>query len=575
MARLSSLARLRRGATARTALTVTAVALIGVPMVVDAVPARAATPTAAAATASTRAFGADDVRELTVAGQGGVPQEGVSAVVVNITATNTTAATHLVAWASGTAMPTTSNLNAAPGEDRANLAIVPVGVGGRIALANHTGRTDVVVDVVGWIPDDDRYVPITSRRVLDTRAGGGRVGPSASIDASLGIDVPAGSLVVVNLTGIGATAPTHVTMWPTGQAQPETSNLNLVTGAANANLAMVRPGVGGKVTVANHAGSTDLVVDVLGWFVPDSGVVPIGPTRLIDTRTGQGPLGAAGTLDVATGGFPGPGGTALVNLTGIQTASASFVTAWDAAATRPATSNLNLVAGQAVANVALVARSAGAIRLFNSAGHADLVVDALAWFPPDGPFNAITPARLMDTRNAAAGPAEVPPPPRVRRAITYSVATTGTFSSDPNEFAMLAAQTLHDQRGWSHAGLSFTQVASGGDFTLWLATADRVPVFGTPCTVNYSCRVGRNVIINETRWRTSSAAWLAVNGALRDYRHMVINHEVGHWLGRGHTTCPAAGAPAPVMQQQSKDLAGCTPNPWPLAGELAGIGAPA
>ena len=546
-------------------------AFVGTAIVVEARSANAAT---SAPTPSSRGFGADDARELTIAGQGGVPQDGVGAVVVNITATNTTAPTHLVVWASGTAMPTTSNLNAVPGDDRANLAIVPVGVGGRIALANHAGRTDVVVDVVGWIPDDDRYQPITARRVIDTRVSGGRVGPGGSIEASLGPDVPTDSLAVVNFTGVGATAPTHLTMWPSGQARPETSNLNLVAGSATANLAMVQPGVGGKVTVANHAGSTDLVVDLLGWFMPDSGVKPIGPTRLIDTRTGHGPLGAADTLDVATTGFPGPGGNALVNLTGIQTVGASFVTAWDAAATRPATSNLNLVAGQAVANVALVARSTGTIRLFNNAGRADLVVDALAWFPADGPFTAVAPARLMDTRTAAAGPAEVPQPPRVRRAITYSVATTGTLTSDTTEFATLAAQTLHDQRGWSQAGLGFTQVASGGDFTLWLAAADRVPGFGSPCTVNFSCRVGRNVIINETRWRTSSAAWVGVNGALRDYRHMVVNHEVGHWLGRGHATCPAAGTPAPVMQQQSKDLAGCTPNPWPLASELAGIGAP-
>ena len=544
-------------------------AFTGAAIIIDAPSANAASPP----TPSSRAFGADDARELTVAGQGGVPQDGVGAVVVNITATNTTAPTHLLAWASGTAMPTTSNLNAVPGDDRANLAIVPVGVGGRIALANHAGRTDVVVDVVGWIPDDDRYQPITARRVIDTRADGGRVGPGGTVEASLGPDVPTGSLAVVNVTGVGATGPTHLTMWPSGQARPETSNLNLVAGSANANLAMVQPGSGGRVTLANHAGTTDVVVDLLGWFLPDSGVKPTVPTRLIDTRAGHGPLGAADTLDVATTGFPGPGGTALVNITGIQTVGASFVTAWDAAATRPATSNLNLVAGQAVANAALVARSTGAIRLFNSAGHADLVVDALAWFPADGPFNAVAPARLMDTRGAA-GPAEVPPPPRVRRAITYSVATTGTFTSDALEFAMLAAQTLHDQRGWSQAGLSFTQVASGGDFTLWLAAADRVPGFGSPCTVNYSCRVGRNVVVNETRWRTSSAAWLSASGALRGYRHMVVNHEVGHWLGRGHATCPAAGAPAPVMQQQSKDLAGCNPNPWPLASELAGIGAP-
>ena len=46
----------------------------------------------------------------------------------------------------------------------------------------------------------------------------------------------------------------------------------------------------------------------------------------------------------------------------------------------------------------------------------------------------------------------------------------------------------------------------------------------------------------------------------------MINHEVGHFLGHGHATCPADGSPASVMLQQSIDLQGCTPNAWP-AGE--------
>jgi len=52
---------------------------------------------------------------------------------------------------------------------------------------------------------------------------------------------------------------------------------------------------------------------------------------------------------------------------------------------------------------------------------------------------------------------------------------------------------------------------------------------------------------------------------------MVINHETGHWLGLGHSQCPASGAPAPIMQQQSIDLQGCVINSWPLAGELDAV----
>ena len=75
------------------------------------------------------------------------------------------------------------------------------------------------------------------------------------------------------------------------------------------------------------------------------------------------------------------------------------------------------------------------------------------------------------------------------------------------------------------------------------------------------------MVINQTRWRHASPAWNAAGRSLRDYRHMVVNHEVGHWLGLGHSGCPGAGKPAPVMMQQSKGRDGCTFNPFPTLAE--------
>lgn len=151
---------------------------------------------------------------------------------------------------------------------------------------------------------------------------------------------------------------------------------------------------------------------------------------------------------------------------------------------------------------------------------------------------------------------------------TYSVRTRGRVSSDVSTFARFAAATYADPRGWARAHHRFRQVRSGGDFTLVLAQASTLPRYSPVCSVRYSCRVGRNVVINDTPWRARTPAF---TGDLTAYRRMVVNHETGHWLGLSHRSCPARGALAPVMQQQSKSMQGCRANSWPLPGEVARV----
>ena len=156
---------------------------------------------------------------------------------------------------------------------------------------------------------------------------------------------------------------------------------------------------------------------------------------------------------------------------------------------------------------------------------------------------------------------------KTRKVVTYSVRTRGSVTASVSDFRRLAQETYDDPRGWRSMGVRFKRVSSGGDFTLVLSEASRVPSFSSACSSTYSCRVGRNVIINETRWKKATPAWKAKKGSLRNYRHMVVNHETGHWFGLGHASCGGKGQLAPVMQQQSKGLAGCRINPWPKTNE--------
>lgn len=153
--------------------------------------------------------------------------------------------------------------------------------------------------------------------------------------------------------------------------------------------------------------------------------------------------------------------------------------------------------------------------------------------------------------------------------VTYDVTTKGSITASLAEFKQQANQTLNDARGWARMGVIFKEVASGGQFTLVLSEASQVPSFSPGgCDAQYSCRAGRYVIINQDRWLGATSSWNSAGGTLRDYRHMVINHETGHWLGHGHQACGGAGQAAPVMQQQSISLQGCSFNAWPLTSEL-------
>lgn len=70
--------------------------------------------------------------------------------------------------------------------------------------------------------------------------------------------------------------------------------------------------------------------------------------------------------------------------------------------------------------------------------------------------------------------------------------------------------------------------------------------------------------INEYRWKHGSR----VSGLdLYKYRNYVINHEVGHALGRLHAECPCEDCSAPIMMQQTKGIGNCAPNDMPLNGE--------
>ena len=158
-------------------------------------------------------------------------------------------------------------------------------------------------------------------------------------------------------------------------------------------------------------------------------------------------------------------------------------------------------------------------------------------------------------------------PRAARHVVRYRIESRGRIVSSMAVFRRQVQETFDHRSGWRASGIEFRRVASGGTLSVVLSEASKVPSFSSGCSAQWSCRVGRYVVVNQMRWNGASAMWKDRGRTLRSYRHMVVNHETGHWLGLGHRSCPRAGSPAPVMMQQSVDLQGCRPNPWPLPGE--------
>lgn len=138
---------------------------------------------------------------------------------------------------------------------------------------------------------------------------------------------------------------------------------------------------------------------------------------------------------------------------------------------------------------------------------------------------------------------------------------------DVAAFARFVMDTLNDPRGWGTGGsATFARTDGAADIRVVLASPATVDAMCAPLATNgkWSCGRYGHAAINAQRWAYGSDAFNAASGTdLLLYRQYVINHEVGHLLGHQHTECPAVGAVAPIMLQQSIGLGGCVPNGWP------------
>jgi hypothetical protein len=231
---------------------------------------------------------ANGPKNVTVTNGGSIPN-GATAAVLNITVVNPAASGFLTAYPQGSTEPNASNLNFGAGQTTTNRVIVPLSASGQVTLVS-SAPTDAIVDVSGYYSaaagTGTTFSPEAAPvRVCDTRAvttfspqnqcssqhvasgSGNLLSLKVTAGGAVSDGVPAeATAVVVNLTGIGPSTSTFLTVFP-GPSLPNSSDLNPAAGETRANLAVatVNPNTG-KISVFNNTGSLDVIVDVLGWY---------------------------------------------------------------------------------------------------------------------------------------------------------------------------------------------------------------------------------------------------------------------------------------------------------------------
>ena len=193
-------------------------------------------------------------------------------------------------------------------------------------------------------------------------------------------------MTVANATNTGS----FITVWPSGESQPNVSNLNIIAGVTRPNLVVARVASNGKISIVNDSGDADLLADIVGYFEPTGtgGAIHTKPTptRELDTRTTNTPFTAGQTRAITIRGLPGvpsTAKTAILKITAVDpTADGGYLTVWptNAGATPPNVSNLNFNAGMNIPNLVITQiGDDGKINIFNAFGTTHVLIDVLGY----------------------------------------------------------------------------------------------------------------------------------------------------------------------------------------------------
>ena len=369
-----------------------------------------------------------------------------------------------------------------------------------------------------------RFHAVTPTRVADTRVPGtaisGRLGPGETRRISVAGVVPAvgsASALALEVTAVGATADTFVTVHPGDRSRPLTSNLNPRAGVAAVAAMVTTPVDDGSVAVFNNAGQVDVVVDLVGWYdAPGSGtgslLTPLGPTRVLDSRDGTGttaaPFGSADQRRLTIPGLPAGTTAVVVNATATGTTADGFVTLFPGGSARPIASQLNPRRGATVANLVVVGVGpGGTVDVFNNAARTDLVLDLVGAFGPIGAagggaaYFPLSPTRVVDTRDGTdgvTGPVGSAAATVLGLAGRGGVPTTGVVAVDAN-LTVVSPSTDGHTTVWPTGPRPLTSVLNFAAGEV-VANRDLVALDGSGATRGWSVPPSIHYVVDVSGW---------------------------------------------------------------------------
>jgi len=167
-------------------------------------------------------------------------------------------------------------------------------------------------------------------------------------------------------------------------------------------------------TVDPAAALGDTTVPVAQPTAAPTGLAPLAPARIVDTRELNGGSRLAGGVVTRLqitghGGVPSDAKAVLANVTVTGPSAPGFLTAWDCSANRPEVSTLNFSRNGTVANAATIPLDSGGGLCTFSNVDADLVIDVAGYYSASasGRYMPVSPVRLMDTRAGIGAPSRL------------------------------------------------------------------------------------------------------------------------------------------------------------------------